>query len=198
MFGDRCRDSLALEPVIPIRPLHALDQSLFSKDMLRSPVRSLGDRHAVPLVSAVRHALSYQSLSYPLSGESLRDARERERCSDSPTFTDRPLWYAVSNWARISNIGLNFPLQQSIPEGAAEAESSASKTPIISAVSPDRHDREALGFCLGAKQPDDSFELRRRSRHLLSRADRVGQILGPRSCTMSSESDASFSANKGV
>ena len=46
--------------------------------MLRSPVRSLGDRHAVPLVSAVRHALSYQSLSYPLSGESLRDARERE------------------------------------------------------------------------------------------------------------------------
>lgn len=56
MFGDRGKGSLALESMIPVGSPHAFDETLFSKDMLRSPVRGFGDRHAVPFSHAVHHA----------------------------------------------------------------------------------------------------------------------------------------------
>ena len=76
--------------MIPVRSPHAFDESLLSEDMLRSPVGGLGDRHAVPFASTVRHAFRDELVRHTLSGESLRDAQEKEMqrlaCVDGPAM----------------------------------------------------------------------------------------------------------------
>lgn len=98
MFGDRGKGSLALESMIPVGSPHAFDETLFSKDMLRSPVRGFGGRHGYPFRTPFTTLGAWAACSHrprPSPRGACRDRRSmkgRRRASHHPQGFPRRIY----------------------------------------------------------------------------------------------------------